>query len=284
MRTKYLYVGGIYQSQFKGKQPTLVEKSDGSFELVTSSGNREIYDAQGRLTLKQDSRGNGVSISYDSRGRLPLTGSSPFSLKPAEPMVVSYDYRLTKVEERLADGTLTGQAVTFTYDDSSGRLLKINANDGREVTYQHDLTTSAKNGNLLRVDGLEDIDSIYEYNDAADSHNVTSIRHGAATDTPYINEYYADTGKVKKQTYGLDTYEFVYNPLQTITTHKIYTSTGTLATSATITSMATVFRKSWNGYSLQGKSTRRSWFATPQAHWLRRKYCLNGTQRPVAMW
>lgn len=235
IRTKYLYAGGVYQSQNKGKQPTLIEKSDGSFELTTSSGQRETFDAQGRLTVKQDTLGNRIEFTYDSRGRLPLIGSSPFSLKPAEPMVVAYDYRLTKIEERLSDGALTGQSVTFTYNDANGRLQKISANDGREVNYQHDLTISAKNGNLLRVDGLADVDSIYEYNDPADAHNATSIRHGSTTDAPYINEYYADTGKVKRQTFGADSYEFAYSPLKTTATHKIYTATGALAASETTT-------------------------------------------------
>ena len=234
-RNKYLFVGGTYQWQGKGRQPLLVEQSDGSFILSFSGGGSETYDAQGKLTVKKDARGNQLIFSYDSRGRLPLTGSSPFSVNPAAPMVVAYDYRLSKVEEKLADGTLTGNSVALTYVDSTGRLQKIRANDGREVTYQQDTTTSAKNGNLIGVTGLAGVNSVYQYNNASWPHGVTSIRHDASVTTAYVNTYDTASGKVTKQTFGQDIYDFTYSPLQTVAKHTVKSSTGTILATETST-------------------------------------------------
>lgn len=220
-RNKFLFVAGSYQSQQDGPKATLTELGDGSFELTESEGGKEVYDSQGKLVAKRNLNGNGLKFTYDGRGKLPLTGSSPFSLVPAVPSIVSYDYRLTKIEEQLIDGTLTGNFVTFSYDDASGRLLKIAANDGREVSYDQDKSVSTKNGNLKSVTGLNGNNSYYDYTDSINPHGVTSIKQGSDTATPYVDVYDPATGQVVKQTSGLDVYDFVYKPLETAVTHTV---------------------------------------------------------------
>lgn len=233
VRNKYVNAGGAYQSQQKGVQPTLVENTDGTFTLTYPQSGKETYDKQGRLTSKLDAQGNRLVFTYDTRGRLPLTGSSPFSINPAVPSIVSYDYRLIKIEEKLAAGTMTGKSVTLTYNDTTGRVQKIRANDGREVSYTHDQTTTAKNGNLLTVTGLAGINASFEYTDAAYPHAITKSQVG--TETAYINQYEAGTGKVIKQTHGQDVLDFTYSPLKTVVKHTIKNSAGTVLNSETTT-------------------------------------------------
>jgi RHS repeat-associated protein len=232
-RIRYLDVGGSYQAEEKTLKVSLTENSDGSFVRTFPNGKKEFYDIQGKMIADQDIHGNRLEYTYDTRGRLPITGSSPYAVNPAVPSITSYDYRLTKIAERLASGSLSGQQVVLTYDDATGRLQKINSNDGREVVYTHDQTTSAKNGNLLTVLDTSNILHSYQYNDAADSHNLTSIQE--ANKTPYVNEYYAGVDKVKKQTHGGDTFEFTYNSgLKVTVVHKVYRSgTTTLLTTST---------------------------------------------------
>ncbi|MES2676063.1 MAG: RHS repeat-associated core domain-containing protein [Pseudomonadota bacterium] len=225
-RTKFLFVGGAYKTPTDVPNSTLTENADGSFVHTFTNGSKDFFDSQGKIVAEQDLQGNRLEYSYDTRGRLPLIGSSPYSITPNVPAVSTYDYRLLKVEERLAAGTLSGQSVTLTYNDTNGRLQKIAANDGREVVYTHDQTTSAKNGNLINVKDVSGINSVYQYNAPGDAHNITSMQDGA--NAPYINEYYPLVDKVKKQTHSGDVFEFTYvTALQAVVTHKVYNPLGT---------------------------------------------------------
>ena len=207
IRKKYIYSGGGYVSPVDIFN-TLVKNPDNTYTVTYRSGREEQYDIEGKLTALVDPQGNRLEMSYDPLGNLPLTGASPYSIQPDTPMVVAYDYRLIKVEERLADGTLSGNFVDLTYHAGTGRLDKITASDGREVSYVHDATDSRTNGNLLTVNGLTGVVSSFEYNDPNDAHNVTSIQVGANT-TPYVNEY-NQSDRVIRQTHGLETWDFNY--------------------------------------------------------------------------
>lgn len=248
VRNRYVFSGNAYQTPV-GTRATLTENPDGTFVVTQAGGSQEFYDAQGKLSAVQDPQGNRLEMSYDTRGRLPLVGSSPFALDPATPAIVAYDYRLTKVEERLASGTLTGNYVDIHYDDATGRVTDIQSSDGRQVTYNHDTTQSAKHGNLLQVNGLEGLVSTFVYNDVdansvlQDAHNLTSIQIGANT-TPYINQYDAQD-RVIRQTHGANVYAFAYTPgVETTVTHSIYGSDGTTL----LNTLATTYVLDENGY------------------------------------
>ena len=222
-QSSYVSSGGQY-TPLHNFTTTLQEEADGSYILGVKSGGFSKYDAQGRLLYKQDERGNRLEMLYDPAGKFDLIGSSPFALNPDSPAVVSSDYRLTKIQERLADGTLSGNSVSFTYA-ANGRVDKITASDGREVSYEFDTSNSGKYGNLTQVNGLDGLTSIYEYNDPNDLHNVTSVQKGM--DSPYVNTY--DTqGRVTQQTHGLDVLSINYAiPLmETIVTHTLKNSSG----------------------------------------------------------
>jgi RHS repeat-associated protein len=233
VRNKYLFTGGAYQADV-GRRSTLVEQEDGTFTVTRPSGTEEHYDVEGKLVALEDARGNRLEMSYDARGRLPITGASPFSLDPGTATVVAYDYRLTRVAERTADGGLSGRHVDLHYNEATGRVIDITASDGRVVSYVHDQTGTASHGNLLQVNGLEGLESRFEYQDPLDAHNATSFQIGAGT-TPYLNTYDGQD-RVIQQTHGQDVYDFVYNPpgIETHVTHTVKDGGGTVLSSLQI--------------------------------------------------
>jgi RHS repeat-associated protein len=210
IRDRYTYSGGSYAAPAgAGRLANLVQQPDGTFQLTYLNGIRDYYDAQGRLTAFQDAQGNRQEMTYDSRGKLPLMGTSKHALDPTAPLTVAYNYRLTRIDERGADGVLTGHLITLAYDDASGRLTTVTTNDGRSVTYGHDVQPGGTTrGNLTRVNGLAAIVSDYQYNDPNDLHNVTQ-------DTPvlgkagYVNTY-DNQDRVTRQTYGTRQLDFEY--------------------------------------------------------------------------
>lgn len=234
VRDRFVFSGGSYVPP-PGTFKQLVENGDGTYTLTYQGGDKEFYDAEGRLTAKQDPQGNRLEMSYDPAGKLPLTGSSPFSLDPATPGVVAYDYRLTRVAERLAGGALSGNHVDFEYDPNSGRLNKIVASDGREVSYVQDQSTSAKNGNLIEVRGLDGEDNFYQYDDPNDPHNVTQYQTGAGAE-PTVNTYDAQD-RVIRQVQGdrqLDI-DYTIPQFETVLIRTIKAPDGTVLHTATST-------------------------------------------------
>ena len=107
-------------------------------------------------------------------------------------MTVANHFQLQWIREVLADGTVTGNQVTFQYDSTTGRLGSVSSHDGRSVSYTHTVVQSQgidlTDGNLIRVDGLEDVVSNYRYEDSNFLHALTYMQKGIGT-TPYINEY-----------------------------------------------------------------------------------------------
>jgi len=205
---KFIFTGGAYQNETFGGEGDLSIDAGVGHILRHKDGSRDYYDNQGRLITKQNTQGHKLVFTYDPRGKLPLTGSSPYAIDPVNPMVVAYNYRLLKIEERLASDKLTGNSIVFTYDDATGRLVNATANDGRQVIYTHDTTDGKTLGNLLRVDGLNGFISSYVYADVNDVHNITDIQEGNNA-MHYINTYNA-SDRVITQKHGNTIRQFDY--------------------------------------------------------------------------
>lgn len=231
-RVKYTSIDGGFDNPI-GQRNELVENADGTFTVISPSGALEHYSTDGTLAYLENPQGHRLEFTYDPGGRFPLTGSSPYNLDPNTPSVVSEAYRLVSIQERMADGTLTGQSVSLHYHESNGRLDKIVANDGREVSYTHDLTTSNKYGNLLQVNGLGGMVYTYKYEGFYDPHNLTYVQKGTGT-TPYINQY-DSLDRVYRQTFGNDEYIFNYYSASTHVTRNIRSADGTSILNTLIT-------------------------------------------------
>lgn len=118
-----------------GDTGTLVQNADGTFTYTEKDASKENYDLQGRLRSLVDAKGNSLAFTYASDVRDSLWGILPANLNQTIPLVVSYDYRLTKIEEKDASGYLTGNWVAFHYNSSNGRLSDIQDSAGRSVYY-----------------------------------------------------------------------------------------------------------------------------------------------------
>lgn len=217
IRDLYLISGGAYQPP-AGVFNQLEERADGTFVVRYASKHVDEFDIYGRLIRRINPQGQWHTLTYDSRGRLPLVGVSPYSLDPGKPMPIAYDYRLARVEEHKLDGSVSGAWVVFDYNEATGRISRLRASDGREIQYLHDSSNTLRNGNLVEVHGLEGRRSTYEYNDSRDYHNVTRIQT-AQDALPYVNTYNAND-QVIKQAHGRNSYSFTYG-LYPAATHTI---------------------------------------------------------------
>lgn len=225
-RDHFIKTGGAYVTPRDAPQGTLSESPDGSFEYRYPNGDRDRFDADGRLIAIVNASGQWHELLYDVRGRLPLVGTSPRAVNPDQPMVVAYQPRLTRIQERSADGVLTGYWIAFEYNESTGRLTRAAANDGRQVAYGHDDLAGATRGNLRTVAGLDGYAQGFAYTDPADPHRLTAIvkNEGAA---PVVNTYNS-AGQVIRQVEGGSTFEFDYStPGRNITTEIVTDATGT---------------------------------------------------------
>jgi RHS repeat-associated protein len=215
-RDRYVLSGGAFVTPAGGMLANLSEQPDGTFQLRYLNGTSDTFDSQGRLIAVADARGNRHEYTYDPRGKLPLVGSSNQSISPTQPATVAYNYRLTRIDARGADGALTGRSVTFDYDESTGRVTAVTADDGRSVSYEHDTTSGLTLGNLTQVNGLESIVATYVYADPLDPHNLTSITP-TQDRTPIINTY-DDQDRVSRQVEGTRQMDIAYNVPFTRTT------------------------------------------------------------------
>ncbi|MEX2500550.1 MAG: RHS repeat-associated core domain-containing protein [Wenzhouxiangellaceae bacterium] len=206
---RFVRTGGAYVTPLDGPQGELIENSDGTFEYEYFDGSRDIFDANGRLVAEINREGHRHEFVYNSSGKLPLTGTSPFGVDPEKPMVVAYMPQLTRIQERTADGQLTGVHVDFFYDDITGRVERLVGHDGREVLYSHDQTPDGlTKGNLVQVQGLETLFFEYKYESPHGNHLLTSIQSGQGSE-PVVNTYDAE-GRVIQQTHGFRVLDFSY--------------------------------------------------------------------------
>jgi RHS repeat-associated protein len=226
LRDRYVPAGGGYASPAGGMLATLLALSGGVWQLRYASGESDFFDSQGRLTALQDKRGSRLEFTYDSRGKLPLIGTSKDAIDASLPMVLEYVFRITRIDERAMDGALTGHYVTFSYDENTGRLDSVVAHDGRTVTYTHDVTGTATKGNLTGVAGIGGIQRTYTYADPLDPHNLTSIVDAPGR-TAVVNTY-DDQDRVIRQEEGPRKIEFNYQvPLaRTVVTKTIRDQNG----------------------------------------------------------
>jgi RHS repeat-associated protein len=234
-RNRFEFTGGSFQKPRDGVQAALTENPDGTFELRAADGSRDVYDQEGRLVLTENRYGQRHEFLYDAAGLKPLTGTSPYAVDPNAPMTVAYVYQLTRIQERGKDGALTGHYVDFSYDPTTGRLASVTASDGRTVTYQHDALNGLTRGNLIQVNGLENIVQSFDYTDPFDAHNVTHIyKHANAT--PVINAYNSQD-RVVQQDYGLHHIDFNYvvDYIQTVVTETIKDDAGAVLHTAVST-------------------------------------------------
>jgi RHS repeat-associated protein len=221
-RAKFVYSGGAYISPPEGPSGQLTAQGSGTYEMRYSNGNTDIFDADGRLSAILNAAGVRHEFLYDSRGRLPLIGTSPKSIDPNTPMLVAYQPRVTRIQERGANGQLTGYSVDFQYNDTTGRLTKIVANDGREVNYGFDVTGTATRGNLISVTGLSDYSQTFGYVVSAsnpDQHNITSITDG--TGAAVVTNGYDSADRVTSQQEGQTAWTFAYPSTGTTTIRQV---------------------------------------------------------------
>lgn len=269
-RDKYVFSGGAYVTPQGGSQGQLIEKPDGTYEFRYRSGSRDLYDVDGRLVARIERSGARQEFLYDSRGKLPLVGTSPRAVDPNAPMVVAYQPRITKIQERGADNTLTGYFVDFAYEDTTGRLLTLTASDGRQISYAHDVTGTATRGNLVSVSGLTDYAQTFAYADPNDKHNLTTIIDGAGAE-PVVNTF--DTSdRVTKQVEGGSTFALTYPSLGvTEVTETVKSSTGT-------TLQTRISRREYNAAGYLVKHT------DPNGHELRYAYDANNQITRTELW
>jgi len=187
-RDRYVASGGGYVTPVGSLLAKLTAEADGSFRLSYLNGTVDTFNSLGLLISSRDWRGNSHEYTYDPRGKLPLIGSSKESIAPTQPMTVAYNYRLTRIDVRGRDGVLTGHFVSFSYDETTGRLLSVSTDDGRSVSYRHDVSGTGTLGNLVQVSGLAGLTATYAYADPNDPHNLTSITPAAGR-TPIVNTY-----------------------------------------------------------------------------------------------
>lgn len=269
-RDKFVFTGGAYVTPQGGSQGQLTEKADGTYEFRFRDGNRDLYDASGRLVARIARSGARQDLIYDPRGKLPLVGTSPRAVDPTAPMVVAYQPRVTRIQERGADGTLTGYFVDFQYNDATGRLTKLVASDGREINYGHDVSGTATRGNLISVNGLGDYAQAFAYADPNDLHNITTITNGTGAQ-PVVNTF--DTqDRVTKQVEGGNTLVLAYPSLGVTTiTETVTSSTGSVLQT----------RVSRREYSVAGYLTKH---IDPNGHELRYSYDANNQLSRTELW
>jgi hypothetical protein len=185
-----------------GDSGTLVQNANGTYTYSGKDGSKENYDIYGRIESLVDSKGNSLAFTYISNYRSALIGLSLFNLDQMNPLIVSYDYRLSKIEEKDSGANLTGAWVALAYDTFTGRLNSIIDSTGfadRTVSYAHDTF-----GNLTGVNGPSG-SATYVYS-PNNKHILKTINEGQGE---YTNDY-DDHGRVTKQTHGTGVIDIEY--------------------------------------------------------------------------
>ncbi|WP_158657855.1 RHS repeat-associated core domain-containing protein [Agarilytica rhodophyticola] len=211
-RDKFVYTGDAYTASNIGMRGRLQEQSDGSYIYQYIDGTRDYFSSEGLLTAAEDIYGHRLEYLYSS-DKQALVGTSPYAIDPNKPAVIARTFQLQRIQERLVDGSLTGNFVNFSYSPTTGRVTQLTTSDGRTIHYEHDVVAIENEedltlGNLVRVRGLENLVHTYAYNDPLDPHNITSFQEGEGTE-PYINVYDSDD-RVISQTHGDSYTEFSY--------------------------------------------------------------------------
>ena len=210
---------------------SLIKNGDGSWTYWEKSGERKEFDAEGKLTAIVSPQGPKLIFSYDSRGKLPLIGLSPYAVDPGTPREIAQEFRLTRIDEQDASEQATGRWVSFTYDENTGRLTTVTDSAARTVQYVQDGI-----GNLTQVFLPENETQSYSYEDLNDSHNATTLAHrGCSTcGTGTTINTYDSEDRVIRQERGLHVLSFSYDIpyVQTTVTEETYDDQAQLIHSA----------------------------------------------------
>ncbi len=198
-KRRFTLSGGNYIGPI-GETGTLVQNADGSFTYTYKTGEKDNYDARGRLISRIDTKGNSLALYYELDSRSPLWGILPTNISQSTALIVAYDYRLSRIEERNSSGSMTNNYVLFHYDSTTGRLTDIVDSSGRTVIYSHDGI-----GNLTGMTGPAG-NSIYGYTDPVGNHRMTSVDQGQGS----YNNTYDETGRVKVQSHGTGEVDMAY--------------------------------------------------------------------------
>jgi RHS repeat-associated protein len=174
VRRGFVLVGGAYQTPV-GETGVLVKNGDGSWTYTETSGEQLRFDASGRLTAMVAAAGPYLRFSYDTRGKLPLIGLSPYAVDTT-PKEIAQEHRLLRIEEVAAGGSATGRYVDLSYDEGTGRLTGLSDSAGRSVAYEHDGV-----GNLTQVSLPEGGELNYAYEDPRDPHNATTLTNSGCS-------------------------------------------------------------------------------------------------------
>ena len=242
VRTAFVFAAGAYQTPV-GETGSLVKNGDGSWTYWERSGERKEFDTDGKLVEIVSPQGPKLTFTYDSRGKLPLIGLSPYAVDPSTPQEVTQEFRLVQIDEHDASGQATGHWVTLTYDETSGRLTGLNDSAGRTIQYIHDTL-----GNLEQVFLPENENQVFAYADPNDPHNATTLTHrGCSTcGTGTTLNTYDSEDRVIRQERGLHVISISYDVpyFQTTMTEETYDDEGVLLHSAPSTIEFNELRKS----------------------------------------
>lgn len=198
-KTRFTWSIAGYSSSY-AYGATLVQNADGTYTYTDKYGEIDTYDPQGRLSSIIAPTGNSLVFTYTAVTRDPLWGLLLSNVDQNSPLIVAYDYHLSRIAERNAAGALTGKYVDLHYDSSTGNLTDIQDSTGRTVTYTQDAI-----GNLTGVTGPNG-SATYGYSDPNSKHFLSSINDGNGA---YVNTYDA-VGRVTRQTHGTGTIDFAY--------------------------------------------------------------------------
>jgi RHS repeat-associated protein len=226
VRRPFVYDAGAYQTP-AGETGTLVKNVDESWTYWEKSGEAYHFDIEGKLTEIVSPQGPKLAFSYDSRGKLPLIGLSPYAVDPGTPREIAQEFRLIQIDEYDGSAQATGRWVSLNYDEGTGRLTGLNDSAGRTVQYVHDTL-----GNLEQVFLPENETQTFAYQDPNDPHNATTLTHrgcpSCGTGT-IINTYNADD-RVIRQEHGMHVINVSYDIpyVQTTVTEKTYDDQGVL--------------------------------------------------------
>ena len=198
-KTRFTWSIAGYSSSY-AYGATLVQNADGTYTYTDKYGGKENYDIQGRLSSIDDPKGNKLIFTYSATTRDPLWGLLLTNIYQNSPLIVGYDYRLSRIAETDAAGAPTGKYVDLHYDFSTGRLTDIQDSTGRIASYTHDSI-----GNLTGVSSVNS-SATYGYSDPNSKHLLTSVDEGQGT---YVNTY-DSTGRVTRQAHGTGIIDFAY--------------------------------------------------------------------------
>ncbi|MCK5608461.1 RHS repeat protein, partial [Candidatus Pacearchaeota archaeon] len=130
---EYTFNGTDYTAP-DGYFDELIQNGNGTWTLTDSHGRKRHFDINGNLTSMVDRNGNTITFEYDAIGFAPIVGLSLYQADSLSPVVVKYDYLLTRITDTL------GRQINLDYD-ASGHLMSITDFNSRTVTFNYDTTT-----------------------------------------------------------------------------------------------------------------------------------------------